>query len=410
MGRGKKFLSLFLAVAMTITGINFGTPSVAEAAESAVTMPKKLAHFSFDENVTDGTVVSGDDGSILGGAGTEKPMTVTATPTGTNVSVDSEDKRIGAGSLHLNGQSYLTIAGEDGDNLLVGRDQLTFSFWCKNQVDGNNNWVFFASKNDENNSPNQEHYIGLTLRDTITFERWNNSGTRAPVVSAAGVTNTAWNYVTVVMDEKSSQLYVNGEKRNGLDDQARLADILTAGSKLHLGKANWGGGEYYKGWIDEFTIYDGALTEAQAKAEYDAFFDPVTVNFKCDGNILETRTERWYDEEASTYTYALKAEDQVLVVGSDVYVRAESQNLTINDKNTAIDVIYTKAEIESVTGTYTATTRVGVAPKDLPKMVSVKIKDLEGDVMTPVTWTVPEESYAEKIGRASCRERVSERV
>ena len=395
MGRGKKFLSLFLAVAMTITGINFGTPSVAEAAESAVTMPKKLAHFSFDENVTDGTVVSGDDGSILGGAGTEKPMTVTATPTGTNVSVDSEDKRIGAGSLHLNGQSYLTIAGEDGDNLLVGRDQLTFSFWCKNQVDGNNNWVFFASKNDENNSPNQEHYIGLTLKDTITFERWNNSGTRAPVVSAAGVTNTAWNYVTVVMDEKSSQLYVNGEKRNGLDDQARLADILTAGSKLHLGKANWGGGEYYKGWIDEFTIYDGALTEAQAKAEYDAFFDPVTVNFKCDGNILETRTERWYDEEASTYTYALKAEDQVLVVGSDVYVRAESQNLTINDKNTAIDVIYTKAEIESVTGTYTATTRVGVAPKDLPKMVSVKIKDLEGDVMTPVTWTVPEESYAE---------------
>ena len=108
MGRGKKFLSLFLAVAMTITGINFGAPSVAEAAESAVTMPKKLAHFSFDENVTDGTVVSGDDGTVSGGAGTEKPMTVTATPTGSNVSVDTQDKRIGAGALHLNGQSYLT--------------------------------------------------------------------------------------------------------------------------------------------------------------------------------------------------------------------------------------------------------------------------------------------------------------
>ena len=399
MGRGKKFLSLFLAVAMTITGINFGAPSVAEAAESAVTMPKKLAHFSFDENVTDGTVVSGDDGTVSGGAGTEKPMTVTATPTGSNVSVDTQDKRIGAGALHLNGQSYLTIAGEDGDNLLAGRNQLTFSFWCKNQVDGNNNWVFFASRNDENNSPNQEHYIGMTLRNSIAFERWNNSGTRTPVINV-DVTNTAWNYVTVVMDDTSSQIYLNGEKKGELGEQARLTDILNAGSKLHLGKANWGGGEFYKGWIDEFSIYEGALTEAQAKAEYDAFFEPVTVNFKCEGKVLETRTERWYDETSSTYIYALKDEDQVLVKGNDVYVRADSQNLTINDKNTEIDVIYTKAEAESVTGTYSAETRVGVAPKDLPKMVSIKLKGVENAVMAPVTWTVTEESYA-KAGQAT---------
>ncbi len=331
-----------------------------------------------------------------------------ATITGKGASIDKSYKKAGDGALKLdnplleadkNGRAgdsaYLTIEGEDGDNLLSGRTQLTFSFWYKT-MDNKAAWAFSASKNNEKNEYPKEHYIGFILENNAAdFQRWNNSDGRQPTIKVSNITNNSWNYITIVMDETSSQVYLNGEKKGFLDNQPKLTDILTATSKLYFGAANWGNvpGEFYGGWIDEFDIYEGVLTEAQAKAQYDAFFESVTVNFKCGDTVLETRTEKWYNEE-DTYTYVLQDADKELFIGNDVYLRTSEQTLT-TDKNTKeINVLYEKATVNAVTGTYTADTRVGIAPKNLPTEVSLSLNGTDAIIKAPVTWNVPEAAYA----------------
>ena len=43
----------------------------------------------------------------------------------------------------------------------------------------------------------------------------------------------------------------------------KLTDILGDTGIFYIGRANWVNGEGYKGWIDNFTIYDGALTDEE---------------------------------------------------------------------------------------------------------------------------------------------------
>ena len=50
-----------------------------------------------------------------------------------------------------------------------------------------------------------------------------------------------------------------------------IDDILGENSILQIGKANWGTGEYCKGLIDNFRIYDTALTAQQVSAEYNDY-------------------------------------------------------------------------------------------------------------------------------------------
>ena len=107
-----------------------------------------------------------------------------ATITGKGASIDKSYKKAGDGALKLdnplleadkNGRAgdsaYLTIEGEDGDNLLSGRTQLTFSFWYKT-MDNKAAWAFSASKNNEKNEYPKEHYIGFILENNAAdFQR-----------------------------------------------------------------------------------------------------------------------------------------------------------------------------------------------------------------------------------------------
>lgn len=87
--------------------------------------------------------------------------------------------------------------------------------------------------------------------------------------------------MAVVFGENSTETYVNGERKIDMTlNQAPMSEILTDKSVLKIGAANWQrgaiesedkdkAGEVFKGGIDNFIVYDGALDAAQVKYLYD---------------------------------------------------------------------------------------------------------------------------------------------
>ncbi len=74
----------------------------------------------------------------------------------------------------------------------------------------------------------------------------------------------------VTMKGTTATLYVDGKKIQSSEEIEAgrrpngVPDL--SGSEINIGYATWGSGEYFAGYIDEFTMYDAALTDEQAMA------------------------------------------------------------------------------------------------------------------------------------------------
>lgn len=67
------------------------------------------------------------------------------------------------------------------------------------------------------------------------------------------------------MTETDTTMYVNGKAVSKEDSSYALSDIVGKNGILQIGKANWGSGEYYKGWIDNLRIESKALSADEVK-------------------------------------------------------------------------------------------------------------------------------------------------
>ena len=169
-------------------------------------------------------------------------------------------------ALYLDGSSnqYLTVTDKNGGSLLTGTDELTISYDAKpDRTD--TNWALFAAPDGSAPVYKSEKYLGIMVKGgTTTVERYNNQGSRP--AAAAASTGTGWVHVDVVIDKTSTTVYVNGEKKDSQSSTYTLSGILGDNSILQIGKANWGGGEFYKGWLDNFSIRNYAVTEEEVTA------------------------------------------------------------------------------------------------------------------------------------------------
>ncbi len=268
MGTRKSFrriLSLILSLAMAVTllpmQMAYAESGSVPNGEARITtpddgmgLPAELAHFSFD---------SQDEimGKVVGAA--EKAKIVT-----------SDDGHDATPYLKLTGGSF--IRALDG-NVLAGKKELTISYWSKSE--GAPGWAFYAAK--DNLAAPTDNYIGILDQTTsVAVERYLNGRTDGCSGNASSLTS-AWRHVTVVFGENSTETYVNGERKIDMTlNQAPMSEILTDKSVLKIGAANWQrgaiesedkdkAGEVFKGGIDNFVVYDGALDAAQVKYLYD---------------------------------------------------------------------------------------------------------------------------------------------
>ena len=237
------------------------------------------------------------------------------------------------GALYLDGDGqWLNVTKGNGSSLLTGRDELTISF-AASPESGNSNWMFFAAPNANAQEVNQETYLGMTeFEETITAERYKNSGERPQSVSVSGIDASGWVYVTLVCTADKSTLYINGEEKDSKDSSIALSDIFGENGILQIGKGNWGNGEYYKGYLDNFKILGTAMTQAEIKAEAQAFLGKALDVKKIEQTIhqisviglveanIDARTKI---QQARELYNSLTEEEKKLVTNLDVLAEAE---------------------------------------------------------------------------------------
>lgn len=77
--------------------------------------------------------------------------------------------------------------------------------------------------------------------------------------------NSEWSHVDVVVSESDTTIYIDGIEKSRVESTNGLDSILGSSPILQIGKANWGNGEYCKGWIDNMKVYDKALTAEEVQ-------------------------------------------------------------------------------------------------------------------------------------------------
>ena len=305
----KRWVSLALGAAMVGTMI----PATAKAQEE--TSVALLADFTFD------------DAAHVTGGGNAK-----AEVKGTYELKDSKDAENGQ-ALYLDGNAsnYLTVTDADGGSLLTGKKAITISYDAKPDRTSTS-WVFYAAPDTKTQTNGKEYYIGAFANGGNTkVERYNNGRT----VGFTASTGTDWAHVDIVYDENVTTVYVNGLKKESVENSnAQLTDILKDNSILYIGRANWGNGESYKGWIDNFRIYDGALADEQlvdedvAKAAIVADKEALTIP----ETVTEDFTLPAKGQNGSEITWTATASENA-VIGTDGYTvkvkRADDADVTV---------------------------------------------------------------------------------
>lgn len=164
-------------------------------------------------------------------------------------------------ALYLDGSAnnYLTVTGENG-SLLTGLDEFTISFWV-NPTAGSTSWAYYAAPNNNGQTYQQEKYIGwMHSGNGYTAERYNNNGSRpAAVTNGSASPAGEWKHVAVVYHQNNTEVYIDGELSGSAASAVDLTNMLGNNSIFQIGRANWGGGEGFTGYIDEFSVYDYAL-------------------------------------------------------------------------------------------------------------------------------------------------------
>lgn len=293
-----RVLAAFLAAAMVGTYL----PSIPAAAAGGDGDPAVLAQFTFDDAET----------GFAGG-------NAVANVNGTYELRDSMDAENGK-ALYLNGNAanYLSVTDQDGGSLLAGKEAITISYDEKPDQTGTS-WAYYAAPNNGTQVNQQEHYIGAFHNNgNIKLERYNNNGERpASIEQNVG---TDWAHIDVVYTETDTTLYVNGVKRSVLASDYKLTDILGNSGVFYIGRANWVSGEGYKGWIDNFTVYDGALSdkdlvsEESAEAAVETDIESLTLPEK----VTESFVLPSHGNNFTNITWSVP-ENDAAVIGDDGY-------------------------------------------------------------------------------------------
>lgn len=209
-----------------------------------------IADFSFDDEETG-----------FKGAG------AVAQITGSGTAQISDDAVAGNGSsLLMDGSYYLNVVKEDGTPLLSGCEELTVSYLSKSESDGF--WSYFAQ--DTSSAPTDRDYIGvLDKGPAVTAERGNGTGGSA--ATSLTSPDDGWKLVTVVYEKNKTTLYLNDKSQSFDVPDFDFSEMIGGDNVFAIGAGAWNSWtECFKGNIDEFRVYNYAMSEDEVMQLYDA--------------------------------------------------------------------------------------------------------------------------------------------
>lgn len=152
--------------------------------------------------------------------------------------------------------SWLDVTKEDGSSLLSGVKEMTISYDSFSEGAWAKNWAFFASQSNEVGAPNKG----------VPYLAISDYPDHIDAVRGAGETHSGnvyqgWKHIDIVFGPNDTGIYVNGELQSTVENLPSISDVLGDSSYAMIGRALWGNGEYWQGYMDNFKIYDYALTQ-----------------------------------------------------------------------------------------------------------------------------------------------------
>ncbi|MDY7223284.1 LamG-like jellyroll fold domain-containing protein [Halalkalibacterium halodurans] len=167
------------------------------------------------------------------------------------------DGKIGQ-AVNLNGvDSYLTLPAK---HPFTGYDEITVATWVNWRGGGNWQRIFDFGNN-------REQYLFLTPssgNNTLRFAIRN--GGSEQIVQTSRLASNQWVHVAVTLGERTARLYVNGELM-ATNNNVTIKPSDFEPSNNYIGNSQWPD-PLFNGMIDEFYIYNYALSEEEIQAVY----------------------------------------------------------------------------------------------------------------------------------------------
>ena len=221
----------------------------------------KVAYFAFDET-SGSTAVNVPTG--------EEIMANDATPYGSYVPVWGEGK--------INGAILFDAANTTDGMIVPSYDEIVFEsapfsyeLWFKSTV-GNSSqsrYLLHKGSHKSDGDRNTGKWFGLEYKKGTLYFGVDDDVTKSLAeVSATSYFDGNWHHVVAVRDVENAKLllYIDGELKASANDATGAIDGSEA---LVIGNVNVNFDSPFIGSIDEFTLYNDALTELEIKSKYE---------------------------------------------------------------------------------------------------------------------------------------------
>jgi hypothetical protein len=158
-------------------------------------------------------------------------------------------------SLNFDGASdFVSIPG-NVSNLNFGTGDLTYSIWVKASFSSSNR--YFIGTLTDPTSNNGGIALGTHTAEYPSWKVWF-SGT-AFVTGTAAIIDGEWHHFVLTRDSGTVQVYIDGVADGA---SATITKSITNPVALQVGRL-MNGLEYWNGDLDEFAIWDSALSPSQ---------------------------------------------------------------------------------------------------------------------------------------------------
>lgn len=156
--------------------------------------------------------------------------------------------------------NWLNVTKANGSSLLADVEEFTVSYDSNSSGVFQNCWTFFAD--NQGGIAAARHYIGIA---DYPMHLEVEKGTPEGQGLVTGEAFSEWKHIDVVFGSDYTDIYIDGELCISEDNTRFVTELLGNDSFVMIGKSTWGN-EYWNGMLDNYKIYDYALTAEEIAA------------------------------------------------------------------------------------------------------------------------------------------------